>query len=151
MPIADDFPKLPFRYHQAAADPALNLISVAPALHIPTDCLHNREGRFDHVRAGQGSAELLGHTQLVNGERLFQSLLQTACRTRIDIHEFPMQAIQRALGLAEQLEWLCPRLGISADCVVHRTFECYNVDASKAVEFGLLGFMASDSTLAARG
>ena len=50
-------------------------------------------------------------------------------------------------SLAKQLEWLCPRLGISADCVLHHTFESYYLGPSDAVEFSLLGFMASDSTL----
>ncbi len=98
--MADDLPKLSFRYHQSGADPAFNLISVAPSLHISTDRLHNREGRFDHVRAGEGSTELLGHAQFVNGERFLQSLLQATGGTRIDIHEFAMQTIQGALGVA---------------------------------------------------
>jgi hypothetical protein len=48
-------------------------------------------------------------------------------------------------SLAKQLAYLCPRLGITAGDVLRHKFEFYFEDASRPQEFGLLGFMASDS------
>ena len=49
---------------QAGTDPAFDLIAVPPSLHVAANRFDNRESGFDHVGAGQGSAELLGHAQL---------------------------------------------------------------------------------------
>src|SRR5260370_42073902 len=98
--MADDFPKLPFRYHQARADPALNLIPVAPSLHVPTDRLHDRESRFHPPPAAPRPPPSPPPPPLPNGPRLPQPPLQTTCRTPTDIPDLPLHAITRPLPLA---------------------------------------------------
>src|SRR5580700_2717186 len=49
--------------------PPLDLIASPPAFDIPADRFDDGEGGFNHVRAAEGSAKLIRHTQLVNGER----------------------------------------------------------------------------------
>ena len=64
--MADDFAELALGHQESRADPTLDVISVAPAFDVAANGFDNREGRFDHVRAAQGAAELVRHPQLVN-------------------------------------------------------------------------------------
>ncbi|MEO8657940.1 MAG: hypothetical protein ABI693_05695 [Bryobacteraceae bacterium] len=54
----------------------------------------------------------------------------------------------RVGSLAEQEGFLYDKLKISAKCLRHYKFESLYEGASDRIEFGLLGFMASDSMLA---
>jgi len=49
---------------------------------------------IDQVGAGQRLLSWLGHMELNNGQRFDQSFAQAARRTRIQMHEFAMQAVE---------------------------------------------------------
>src|ERR1700683_5750179 len=58
LAMADDFAELALGHQESRAEPMLDVISVAPAFDVAANGFDNREGRFDHVRAAQGAAEL---------------------------------------------------------------------------------------------
>jgi hypothetical protein len=61
VPIADHLSELIFGHQKSGGHSSLDLIAAAPALHVSTDRLHDRECGFDHVRAAKRStlAELI--------------------------------------------------------------------------------------------
>jgi hypothetical protein len=73
-------------HDQARADPALDGITIAPALHVAAHRLDDGECRLDYVGATERAAKLLGHPQFVNRECVRQAFLQTARRIGIEIH-----------------------------------------------------------------
>src|SRR5437870_2894893 len=96
---ADYFTKLLFCDEQAGTHPTFDLITLSPTLHMAADGFDNRESGFDDIGAGQSPAKLIGYAQFMHGERLFESFLQTAGGTRIQMHQLMMQPFQRAFGV----------------------------------------------------
>ena len=85
--MASDAAKLFLRNQQAGTDPAFSLIATVPSFDVPANGFDNRESGFDHVRAGQRHPQLLRNVKPMNSQSFFQTFSQTACRTRIQVHQ----------------------------------------------------------------
>src|ERR1019366_9344045 len=97
--MADDFAKLALGHQQSRADPTLDVIAVAPAFDVSANGFDDGKGRLDYVRAAQGTAKLVQHAQLVNGQRFFHAFFQAARRAGIQIHQLAVQLFQGAFGV----------------------------------------------------
>ena len=96
--MADDSSELALSHQEPRANPPLDLITRLPALDVPANRLHDGKRGLDHVGAAERAAELIGDTQLVNGERFFHAFFQAARCARIQFHQLAMQPLQSALG-----------------------------------------------------
>ena len=96
--MASDAAELFLGDQQTGADPALALIALMPAFHVEANCLHDGEGRLDHIGAGQSLPELHRKLKAMHGQRFLHPFLQTSRRARIEIHQFAVQSVQRQFG-----------------------------------------------------
>jgi hypothetical protein len=69
-----------------------------PAFHVLANLLDNGERGLDHVGTRHGLSQLQGQVQTMHGQRLFHPFSQAPRRTRVQIHQFAMQRVQRLLG-----------------------------------------------------
>src|SRR6516165_4444287 len=87
------------RFQEPGSRPTQRLISFSPALYVPRHALHRRQTRFDRVGGCQFSPQHRSDTQAMDGQRLFQPLLEASCRARIDPFQLPEDFLQRRFGL----------------------------------------------------
>jgi hypothetical protein len=85
---------------QRGSHPAKTLIPTVPLLHIPANCLYNRERRLDWVGARHRSFEDVLHPELVYGQAFFQPLGQTFRSRRVASLQFIVKMAERGSSLA---------------------------------------------------
>ncbi len=84
--MADDFTELAFGDQQPGADPAFDVVAITPAFHVAADGFDNRKRALDDVGAAQRAAQLFGHPELMNGQRLGHAFFEAAGGARVQVH-----------------------------------------------------------------